>query len=144
MKNASKKFHNQFEAVESAIALARYRDGYSSPQIVQIIGPHVVAKPKMKKHAKQIIAMEDFGVFSGFVRSREKWPTEAKMRKQINIQAEPAMRDSSAHHPILGAVRLEQKVEVWTSTQSNISDAAGHGRHDRRDRDGRGLAVDTD
>lgn len=83
----------QFDAVLSAIALARYRDGYSSPQIVQIIGPHVVAKPKMKKHAKQIIAVAAGSVFCGFSRSSAKWPTDAKMRKQMNIHAEPARRD---------------------------------------------------
>lgn len=36
---------------------ARYLEGYSSPQIVHIIGPQVVANPKMKKHAITIIAV---------------------------------------------------------------------------------------
>ena len=61
--------------------------------MVQIMGPHVVAKPKMKKHAKQIIATPDLGVFDGSLRSREKWPTDAKIMKQMNIHEEPAMRD---------------------------------------------------
>jgi hypothetical protein len=74
------------------MALALYRLGYSSPQIVQIIGPHVVANPKIKKHAKQIMATDALGVFCGVSRSREKWPTDAKIMKQINIQQEPAMR----------------------------------------------------
>jgi len=57
------------------------------------MGPHVVANPKMKKHANTIKARDAAGVFSGVVRSSEKWPTEAKIMKQMNIQAEPAMRD---------------------------------------------------
>jgi hypothetical protein len=61
--------------------------------MVQIIGPHVVANPKMKKHAKQIIAVAAGSVFWGFSRSSAKCPTEAKMRKQMNIQAEPARSD---------------------------------------------------
>jgi hypothetical protein len=32
-------------------------------------------------------------VFSGLVRSSAKCPTEAKIKKQMNIHAEPAMRD---------------------------------------------------
>ena len=91
--HASKKFHSQLLAVLSAMAFARYRPGYSSPQIVQIIGPQVVANPKIKKQAKQIIAIDALLVFSGFCLSREKWPTDAKIMKQMNIQTEPAMRD---------------------------------------------------
>jgi hypothetical protein len=47
----------------------------------------------MKKHAKQIIAVAAGSVFWGFSRSSAKCPTEAKMRKQMNIQAEPARSD---------------------------------------------------
>jgi hypothetical protein len=61
--------------------------------MVQIMGPHVVANPKMKKQAKQIIATDDLGVCSGSSRFSEKCPTEAKIMKQINIHAEPAMSD---------------------------------------------------
>jgi hypothetical protein len=61
--------------------------------MVQIMGPQVVANPKMKKQAKQIMAVAALSVFSGLARSSEKCPTEAKIRKQINIHAEPAMRD---------------------------------------------------
>jgi ABC-type phosphate/phosphonate transport system substrate-binding protein len=47
----------------------------------------------MKKHAKQIIAVAAFSVFWGCSRSSAKWPTEAKIMKQMNIQIEPAMSD---------------------------------------------------
>jgi hypothetical protein len=57
------------------------------------MGPQVVANPKMKKHAKQIMAVAAGSVFAGFSRSSAKWPTEAKIRKQINIHAEPASSD---------------------------------------------------
>lgn len=57
------------------------------------IGPQVVAKPKMKKHAKQIMAVAAFSVFCGCSRSSAKCPTDAKMRKQMNIQVEPASKD---------------------------------------------------
>jgi hypothetical protein len=68
-------------------------NGSGSRKKTYIIGPHVVAKPKMKKQAKQIIAVAALSVFSGLSRSSAKWPTEAKMRKQMNIQTEPAMSD---------------------------------------------------
>jgi hypothetical protein len=47
----------------------------------------------MKKQAKHIIAVAALSVFSGFSRSSAKWPTEAKIKKQMNIQHEPAMSD---------------------------------------------------
>lgn len=65
----------QLLAVARAIALDRYRDGYNSATIVQIIGPQVVAKPRMKKQAKTIMALPAWGVFWGTLRSRAKWPT---------------------------------------------------------------------
>jgi hypothetical protein len=61
--------------------------------MVQIIGPQVVAKPKMKKQAKQMRAMDAPDVFSGLLWSREKAPTEAKTIKHMNIQMEPMIRD---------------------------------------------------
>lgn len=81
VKKARRKFQPQLEAVESAMAFDRYREGYISAQIVQIIGPHVVAYPKMNRQAKTIIAVPAAGVFCGVWRSREKWPTEAKIMK---------------------------------------------------------------
>ena len=40
----------------------------------QIIGPQVVANPKMKNAAITIKAVAAGSVFSGSLRSREKWP----------------------------------------------------------------------
>lgn len=62
VKKPRRKFHSQFEAVDIAMALERYRDGYNSAQIVQMIGPQVDAKPKINKHAKTIIAVPECGV----------------------------------------------------------------------------------
>jgi hypothetical protein len=58
-----------------------------------MIGPQVEAKPRMKRHAKTIMALPECGVDCGFVRSREKCPTEAKTRKQVNIHTAPKIRD---------------------------------------------------
>jgi hypothetical protein len=90
---AIRKFQSQLLAVLRAIAFARYLLGYSSPQIAHTIGPHVVANPKMKKHAKHIKRMDACSVFWGFSESRENAPTEANIMKQMNIHAEPAIRD---------------------------------------------------
>jgi hypothetical protein len=51
VKNAIKKFHSQLLAVLSAIPFARYLLGNNSPVIVHTIGPHVVAYPRINKHA---------------------------------------------------------------------------------------------
>jgi hypothetical protein len=39
------------------------------------------------------MAVAALSVFSGFTRSSAKWPTEAKIKKQMNIQVEPAISD---------------------------------------------------
>ncbi len=57
------------------------------------MGPHVVAKPKMKKEAITIIAVAADSVFMGVSRSREKWPTLAKMRNIMNIHVLPTIND---------------------------------------------------
>lgn len=72
VKNASRKFQSQFDAVDKAMPLARYRDGYSSPQMVQTMGPQVVAKPKMKNEAMTIMAVPEDSVAWGSLRLREK------------------------------------------------------------------------
>ena len=59
----------------------------------QIIGPQVVAKPKMKNAAMTIIAVAADSVFEGVLRSREKWPTLAKMRNIRNIHVLPTIND---------------------------------------------------
>lgn len=83
VKNPRRKFHSQLEAVDNAMALERYRDGYNSAQIVQMIGPQVEANPKIKKHANTIIAVPECGVAWGLFRSREKWPTDANIMKLL-------------------------------------------------------------
>jgi hypothetical protein len=88
-----RKFQSQLEAVDKAMPFARYRLGYNSPQIVQIIGPQVVANPNMKNAARQIMAVPVDSVFSGCCLSREKWPAEAKQRNIMNIQVLPNIKD---------------------------------------------------
>lgn len=46
----------QFEAVAIPIHLALYREGYNSLTTTQTIGPQVIAKPAMNRHANMIIA----------------------------------------------------------------------------------------
>lgn len=62
VKKARRKFHSQFEAVDIAMALERYRDGYSSAQIVQTMGPQVEANPRINRQAKTIMAVPECGV----------------------------------------------------------------------------------
>lgn len=72
VKNPSKKFQSQLEAVASAMALERYLEGYSSAMIVQTMGPHVVANPRIKRQANTISAFPACGVFSGVFKSSAK------------------------------------------------------------------------
>ena len=54
----------------------------------QTSGPHVVAKPTMKKHAKTIMTVpEVFAVAEPTGASLNwNWPTEAKTRKHMSCQ----------------------------------------------------------
>lgn len=83
VKKARRKFQIQFEAVDIAIHCARYRDGYSSLVTVQIIGPQVLAKAAINKHAKTIMAVPALGVAVGFARSSAKCPTDEKTKKHM-------------------------------------------------------------
>ena len=57
------------------------------------MGPHVVAKPKMKKAAMTIIAVAADSVFEGVSRSSAKCPTLAKIRNIMNIHVLPTIND---------------------------------------------------
>lgn len=57
VKNAIRKFHNQLLAVDSAPCFALVLVGKVSPIRIQIPGAHVVAYPRMNRHALTIITV---------------------------------------------------------------------------------------
>ena len=59
VKNANRKFHSQFDAVDIAPCLARVRMGKVSPMMIQTPGAQVVAYPRMNMQAEMIITMTD-------------------------------------------------------------------------------------
>src|SRR3569623_100670 len=96
--------------------------------MVQIIGPQVVAKPRMKRQAKTIRTMHGVGVAEGSVKLSMKWPTDAKIMKQMNIQMEPAMRDlrrpkcSTMYRPIKVTPKLMLLRMNWVTKELICSD----------------------
>lgn len=60
VKNARRKFHIQFEPAASEAWYDRVRVGNVSPVRIHTPGAHVVAYPRMNKHAETIITEEGY------------------------------------------------------------------------------------
>ena len=104
VKKARLKFHIQLLIVAKAICLARKVGTADSAIEDHTPGPHVLAKPRMKKHAEQIIRIEvDLCLISSPLLSAT--PVVAKTMSQIVIQAAPVIKHvrrpnlSSAYSP---------------------------------------------